>query len=458
MGIFREELERLREKLRRVEARITNHAPAGLGNSDGPSPQRVLPASPDLPPWEDASDDAAFEQSLGRSTAEQPTRSGFAQRIAIEDCVSGSVVETPVGSHFEAETVYPLGSSHGCFAIQGLVDSPDDLLSELCSPEAVSSCERWVFLDTETTGLSGGSGTFAFLVGLGRISTDGFRVRQFFLREPSDEKSMLYRIAQELERSAAVITYNGKAFDLPLLETRYRLVRSTVPLDNVPHLDLLHACRRLWKLRYESCKLTHLEERVLGYERVGDVPGFLIPSLYTDYLRFGEAQGLAPVFVHNALDILSLACLTQIVARVFHDPSAAPVRHAVECIGLGRWLMQAGRTEDALPLLHRAANATIPEAMLARTLWDIFEIERRAGRYEAARSAVEQIVGFPNSLHERALEALSILYEHRLKNIPRALHYARLLESARPGEKSGARVERLVKKAGRARRGEIFER
>lgn len=375
---------------------------------------------------------------------------------AIEDCLSGSLVETPFGMHFEVETLYPGYATHGQFAVGELQRSPGDLLAALCPGHVESPVRDWVFLDTETTGLAGGAGTFAFLIGLGFVTDEGFLVRQYFLREPAEERSVLCRIAEELSRFSTVITYNGKAYDLPLLETRYRLARSPVPFESMPHVDLLHACRRLWKLRFESCKLTHLEERVLGHERVGDVPGFLIPSLYANYLRFGEAGSLSPVFLHNALDILSLACLTNVVGGVFRDPASMATRHGAECVGLGRWLMQAGRPEDALSLFQKAIRTNIPEDLLARTLWAIFEIERKVGRYDAARDAVEQIVGFPNTQHARALEALSILYERRFKDIPRSLHYARRLERLQPDEKVGARLERLIKKSGKASRGEIF--
>ncbi|MCL4782356.1 MAG: ribonuclease H-like domain-containing protein [Bryobacterales bacterium] len=457
MRIVREELERLREKLRRVELRTARDS--GFAAPAQPRSGALPGTEPahELPPWELAPDESAFESTLESTPGQRsavPNRPGRSQ---IEDCLSGSVVETPFGTHFETETLYPGSARHGHFGVRGLERSPDDLLAGLCPGCPNGTARDWVYLDTETTGLSGGAGTFAFLIGLGYVTPDGFLVRQFFLREPAEERSVLRRIAEELERFSAVVTYNGKAYDLPLLETRYRLARSPVPFASMPHVDLLHACRRLWKLRFESCKLTHLEERVLGHERDGDVPGFLIPSLYANYLRFGEAGSLSPVFLHNSLDILSLACLTNVVGGVFRDPASLAVRHGAECVGLGRWLSQAGRPDEALPLLRRAIQTNIPEDLLARTLWDIFEIERKRGQYEAARDAVEQIIGFPNSLHSRALEALSILYERRFKDLPRSLHYARRLERLQPGEKAGARLERLTKKCAKAPGGQIFE-
>lgn len=454
---LQDELERLREKLRRVELRTGRGSLVGPGTALETSLQMPSQTAAELPPWESFPDDSSFEHTLQTAPVSTRAASTRPQSSAIENCLTGSLIETPFGVHFEVETLYPRNANHGQFAVADLERSPDDLLMALCPGHSVSPVNEWVFLDTETNGLAGGAGTFAFLIGLGYVTTDGFLVRQYFLREPSEERSVLYRIAEELARFSTVVTYNGKAYDLPLLETRYRLARSAVPFESMPHVDLLHACRRLWKLRFESCKLTHLEARVLGHERVGDVPGFLIPSLYANYLRFGEAGSLAPVFMHNALDILSLACLTNVVGGAYSDPTSMVVRHGAECVGLGRWLVQAGRAEDALPLLRRAINTNIPEDLLARTLWDIFEIERKALRYEAARDAVEQIIGFPNTLHARALEALAILYERRFKDLPRALYYARRLEQLQPGEKVGARLERLVKKNGKSRRGQMFE-
>ncbi|MDZ7638810.1 MAG: ribonuclease H-like domain-containing protein [Bryobacterales bacterium] len=461
MRDLREELDRLREKLRRVELRTSRQmdAPAEKPIA-GEGPEEAQRCA-ETPPWDCPSDELSFERSLPESAPRAfaaevglPLRRS---RGAIEDCITGRVVQTPFGAHFEVDTHYDLDASHGRFALSDLPLLPGNLLNPLCPQHPATPAEEWVFLDTETNGLAGGAGTFAFLIGLGYITSDGFLVRQFFLREPAEERSVLHRLTEELGRFSTIVSYNGKGYDLPLLETRYRLARTPVPFSEMPHLDLLHACRRLWKLRFDSCKLTHLEERILGHERVGDVPGFLIPSLYVNYLRFQEAGSLVPVFTHNALDILSLACLTAVVGGVFADPSNIVLRHGAECIGLGRWLMQAGRPEDALPLFRQAINTNIPEELLARTLWDISGLERKSQRYAASRDALEQILGFPNQHHRRALEALSILYERRLNNIPRSLYYARRLEQLQPDEKVGARLERLVKKLDKSRRGQFLE-
>ena len=177
--------------------------------------------------------------------------------------------------------------------------------------------EKWCFLDTETTGLAGGSGTYAFLVGVGRITPQGFRVRQFFMRDFGEEASQLSALTEHLKQFEVMITYNGRTYDQPLLETRYRMVRQRPPFSSLEHLDLLFGARRLWNLRFDSCRLVELENQILGVERQGDLPGELIPYVYFEYVRTHEIFRLLPVFHHNAIDILTLACLTAIVPRAF---------------------------------------------------------------------------------------------------------------------------------------------
>ena len=195
-----------------------------------------------------------------------------------------------------------------------------DVLSEGAVPSMHP--ERLAFLDTETTGLAGGTGTYAFLIGIGRVEPDGFHVRQFFMREYAEERSLLAALNKHLEGFDVLVTYNGRAYDQPLLETRYRITRHKPPFARMTHLDLLYGARRLWKLRLESCRLMQLERQILGVEREGDLPGDLIPYVYFEYLRSREARRLVPIFHHNAIDILTLACLTAIVPAAFRNTDA----------------------------------------------------------------------------------------------------------------------------------------
>jgi hypothetical protein len=362
-----------------------------------------------------------------------PAANGMAQgvpRLAsaayIQDIMSGAVVSTPHGEHFETEKLWERHRRHGSMDISDLAELPEDLLEQL-SDGAIRRVHptRWAFLDTETTGLAGGTGIYAFLIGVGSIEPAGFRLRQFFMRDYGEEASQLYRLAEYLAQFDVLVTYNGKAYDQPLLETRFRMARARHPFDRMEHLDLLFGARRLWKLRLESCRLVDLENQILGVEREGDLPGEMIPYCYFGYLRTKRAFDLVPIFHHNALDILSLACLTAIVPFAFRSPESAALRHGADFVGLARWLERAGRHDEAVNLLRRAVEMGLPDALLFRTLWDIAAIEKRLGREDAALAAVTELAASPNSYRVRALEALARHYEHRERNYAMALEMTR---------------------------------
>lgn len=350
---------------------------------------------------------------------------------AVEEWLGGEAVETAHGRHFETEKLYERHRRHGSADIGSLAELPEDLLTAISGGAApLSPPAEWAFLDTETTGLAGGTGTCAFLVGVGRITAEGFRVRQFFMRDYSEEASLLDAVARHLAPFRVLITYNGRSFDQPLLETRYRLNRSRPPFGTLEHLDLLHGARRLWKLRYESCRLVDLETQVLGFEREGDVPGALIPYLYFEYLRTHRAARLLPVFHHNATDILTLACLTGIVPLAFKDPENLPFRHGSEIAGIARWLREAGDLEQARALFRRAiytkeSAADMPDHLMFRTLWDLAAIERKLGAEDQAVALWNDLAAARNPFRILALEELAKHYEHRQKDLPRALETTR---------------------------------
>jgi hypothetical protein len=374
-------------------------------------------------------------------------------QIAVEEWLGGECVETAFGRHFETEKLYERHRRHGSADIGSLADLPEDLLTAIsggATPPLVPPAE-WAFLDTETTGLAGGSGTCAFLVGIGRITPEGFRVRQFFMRDYCEEASLLDAVARHLAPFRVLITYNGRSFDQPLLETRYRLNRSRAPFGRLEHLDLLHGARRLWKLRYESCRLVDLETHVLGFEREGDVPGALIPYLYFEYLRTQRAARLLPVFHHNATDILTLACLTGIVPLAFKDPENLPFRHGSELAGIARWLRQAGDLEQARVLFRRAIYTDVPEAslpddLLFRTLWDLAALERKLGAEEQAVAIWNDLSADRNPFRVAALEELAKYYEHRQKNPARALEMTRAALDHHDSPALRSREKRLVRR------------
>jgi uncharacterized protein YprB with RNaseH-like and TPR domain len=356
-----------------------------------------------------------------------PKRS--APRVFIEEWASGEVINNEHGPHFQMEKLYEGHRHHGSADIGALSELPHDLLDALGNGEiSPVAPQRWAFLDTETTGLAGGSGTYAFLIGVGRITPDGFRVRQFFMREYAEEKSLLCAVTAHLQEFDVLITYNGKTYDQPLLETRYRMTRQKPPFGRLQHLDLLHGARRLWKLRFDSCKLTHLENQILGVEREGDLPGEMIPYVYFEYLRLKEAQKLVPIFHHNALDILTLGCLTGIVPAAFRSTDmdslrSLGLRRGEEYLGIAKWVIAAGDCERGLDLLKRSVDAGLPDTLLFRTLWEIARLEKKMGRPEAAVRLLTELTECRNPFRACAFEELAKYYEHTERNYGLALEF-----------------------------------
>jgi uncharacterized protein len=386
------------------------------------------------------SDDAAAADLVAASLLDP-------HRFHVESWLPGEEVETSAGRHYETETLYARHKLHGSADVGALADLPSNLL-EILSNGAVRGVppSEWAFLDTETTGLAGGTGTCAFLVGVGRITPEGFRVRQFFMRDYGEEASSLDALTRHLEPFRVLITYNGRTFDQPLLETRYRMNRARPPFARFEHVDLLHGARKLWKLRFDSCRLVELENRILGVERHGDAPGALIPYLYFEYLRTQEIDRLAPVFQHNATDILTLACLTAIVPLAFNDPSSVAPRHGAELAALGRWLREAGELDQAIALFRRSIDAGLRDDLLFRTLWDLAALERKKENAEAAIAIWTDLSTSKNPFQVKAHEELAKHYEHDAKDYARALELTRAALELEDSDDIRKREERLMKR------------
>jgi len=300
-----------------------------------------------------------------------------------------------------------------------------------------SSCGgKLLFVDLETTGLAGGAGTYAFLVGCAWFDGGRFRVRQFFLSSFAAERALLEAVSDVAAAAATVVTYNGKTFDLPLIETRYALNRMQTPFAEVPHVDMLHPARRLWRgpdahrdgegFRNAStlgdfeaasgCRLSTLETSLLGHEREGDVPGFEIPARYFRYVHTGDARPLGAVLEHNRLDLLSLAFLTARAAQLLDDGAAAAVT-AREAFGLGRLYERGSMTREALACFARAAD--MGTMVRADALRASAVLLRRMRRYDDAAEAWQRLLELrdsPPGFVREATEALAVHHEHRLRN------------------------------------------
>ncbi|HEY7307682.1 MAG TPA: ribonuclease H-like domain-containing protein [Bryobacteraceae bacterium] len=378
-------------------------------------------------------------------------------RCLIEQWSEGQVVANEFGEYFQTNREFRAHKQHGSADIGALAELSEDHLSVFGDCEIPATpAARWAFLDTETTGLLGVPATYAFLIGVGRISEDGFRVRQFFMREYEEERSVLAALEAHLNEFDVVITYNGKSYDQPLLEARYRAMRRGSPFLRLRHFDLLHGARRLWKLRLESCRLIQLEQEILGFYRDGDLPGELIPYVYFEYLRSHEARRLVPIFHHNAMDIMTLACLTAIVPAAFRGTnpeslSRLGVRRGEDLFSIARWLLKAGQEEQALDLFRRAVDADLPDKLLFRALWDMALLQKKLQGPHLALRAFTELAACRNEYRVRALQELAKHYEHEGRDFAMALDFTRQALRFSESPSLSRRKERLERRLSKPR-------
>jgi uncharacterized protein YprB with RNaseH-like and TPR domain len=314
---------------------------------------------------------------------------------------------------------------------------------ENAGPQSNDLGGRLLFLDLETTGLAGGAGTYAFLVGCGWFescatsaagaSPGCFRTRQFLLTDFTAERALLEAVGELAAGLACVVTYNGKTFDLPLLETRFSLQRMPPPFTEVAHVDMLHPARRMWREEEVECRLTYLEQTQCGHEREDDVPGFEIPSRYFHYVRSGDPRPLEAVFEHNRLDIVSLAMLTARAAQLLEEGASA-AGTAREAFGLGRLYERAGLVEEALRAFTRAAEESATNnvrsnasAVRVEGLRAAAILLRRLRRYEEAAAMWRDLLAAtrcPPAYAAEASEALAVHHEHRVRDLHTARAFA----------------------------------
>jgi uncharacterized protein YprB with RNaseH-like and TPR domain len=342
---------------------------------------------------------------------------------AIEALLPGEVVDADLGSFFLYREPYVLEYRHGHHTLSELLSHSPAGPALLARDERLARVDyrRMAFVDTETTGLAGGTGTYAFLVGVGLFEGEQFTIHQFFMRDYHEEPAQLAALGELLDGLEAVVSFNGKSFDLPLLETRFTMTRQIPRLVDAPHLDLLPAARRFWKYRLDSCALSSLEDHVLGVERTqDDVPGWLIPSLYVDYARSGDAREMPRIFYHNAQDILSLVTLT---ARMC-DLLAAPLPPeeglpSEDAYGLGRFFAevgQVGRAEAAYAAAAHACQTPPVRELAARDLAYLLKRQERRGE---ALVWWQRLVESEGAVY--ACEELAKHYEWHDEDLPQAM-------------------------------------
>ena len=311
---------------------------------------------------------------------------------------------------------------------------------------------RMVFFDIETTGLSGGAGTIAFLVGCGWFDADGFRVRQWLMTGPAGERVLLDALARTLGDASLLVTFNGRTFDVPFMQMRWAFHRQANPVEDVPHFDMLPTARRLWSRREDdpSCSLTALERSVLGVHRLNDVPGADIPVRYFQFLRTGDPTLLEGVLEHNRLDLISLAAVT---AHALELAEGGPqwCREPSEQLGLGHCYERQGEVDRALASYALAGSADDRD-LRGRALERQALLLRRQQRFGEAATAWLQLLDGArqpfSAIERRAAEALAIHHEHRAGDLDAARRYAEVVR----GQATGRRVADVEHRLGRITR------
>ena len=286
------------------------------------------------------------------------------------------------------------------------------------APGCAADPSQWLFLDTETTGLAGGTGTYPFLVGLAWWDAGGLEVEQLFLREPSEEHSLLTALSERLAARPVLVTFNGKSFDWPLLETRYRMTRAIDVPEPRAHIDFLHPARALWRPRLGSVRLSEIERHVLGWNRGADVISEMIPQIYFDYLRGGAPEPLVPVFRHNEMDLRGLARIATRILALLAEPEIHG-QDALELFGASRLCERRGHAARARSLYQRSIDRQLPLATNRFARRSLARLAKREGDFALARELWDGLLGASAEGFE-AFEQLAIHYERREKNPEKA--------------------------------------
>ncbi len=330
------------------------------------------------------------------------------------------------GKHVVFEKHYPLEFQHGNLPLSIPLTLREETLAFLGNTRQDNrnnvDIRSFLFLDTETIGLYGGAGTLPFLIGTGYFDDSGFQLTQHFVSDFSEEEAVLCSLNDLFKEFKGIVTFNGKAFDWPLIKDRYILHRMKLSLDEPEHIDLLHPSRRLWKEKINQCSLVNLEKRILEFNRVGDVPGHLIPGLYFQYLKFSDWSCISPVLKHNSLDILSMVSLLSKIGKALEGPLGSEDSLCCrELFALGKLFEERGNFRESEKCYRAAADST--EGMKKReALLRLARLYKRNKRWGHAVRIWILLVEQDIQLIEPCIE-LAKYYEHREKNFLLAYTY-----------------------------------
>ena len=413
---------------------------------------RILPRDTSLRPIDDT-------DLVGRLLGAGVARNDFGEHLAIRNWYSTPEFCEP--SEVALDLLSRLGGPAGSKAMRAsgqlFANRQEDSLA-LRTRTALENPEKWLFLDTETTGLAGGTGTYAFLIGLAWWDSGGLQVEQLFLRDFSEEHSALQELALRIEKRPVLVTFNGKSFDWPLLQSRFTMTRKIEVPKLMAHLDLLHPARAFWKLRLGSVRLVELERHVLDAERLGwhradDISSALIPQYYFDYLRGGRQDPLAGVVKHNAMDLRGLAALYGKINGLLDDQEHhLQETDSLDLFGISRFLNRRGEKHRAHSLCTKALNTGLPAMFRSQATKELAMMAKSRRDLVAAAALWEALLNDPKD-GTFACEQLAIYYEREGNDLERAAEYARLglLKAGRTRKLcrdpfEAARIERVLAK------------
>lgn len=339
----------------------------------------------------------------------------------IDRIVDGAYVDTPYGPCFRTETRVPVDAKQGDVALFNLLNRPSELYYYLSKKKNLQSLniEKALFIDTETTGLAGGSGTYVILLGIGRFVADEFVVEQFFMRDYSEELAMLHCLRERLDQAEAFVSYNGCSYDIPLLQTRFRLARWKTDAFPKKHLDLLYTARRLWKSSIGACNLSAVETQILKLTREGDIPGYMVPPLYFEYLLTRDATPLKGIFYHNQQDIISLAALAERACAAFADDDTHQITD-FELLDVANTFTDLRLYEKSVPLFSRLKECTTSRDRYFEIAQKLSWNYKRLRQWPAAETVWREMLE-KGSVSLFPLVELAKYYEHVKRDLSAAM-------------------------------------
>jgi len=341
-------------------------------------------------------------------------------RYTIEQVIDGDIVSSNSGETFVRTLKYDINTIHGSVSFNQIENTIPEFL-ELAGKDSnllQMNLRNSLFFDTETTGLAGGSGTYIFLAGFGFFKNDQFILKQFFLRDLPDEFTMLNEIHELIKQFDSFVSFNGKSYDLPLLKDRFTLQRIQFNSTNFPHLDLLHAARRVWKNRLPDCTLGTLERSIMNIFREGDVPSYLIPQLYFEYLRTKDARPLKKVFYHNKIDILSLVSLTILLHDIHKNPIGS-LSNSTDLVTLTKHYENMNRWKLVIPIYENLLKSEKNPIIKKEFGILLAYCYKRMGNFDKANILWGELVQ-EGKFRIEPFEELAKYYEHKTNDLKMA--------------------------------------